>query len=91
MAAVPQCGVLNARAPCLTADKHMLFLSRRIYGVTHNSISATSTIQGYKEVFYDAVIQVNQTGWLLEQCSTLANAGAGVSAMTAKPFSRTKL
>lgn len=35
MAAVPQCAVLNARAPCLTADKHKLFLSRCIYGLSH--------------------------------------------------------
>lgn len=62
MAAVPQRGVLNTRAPCLTADKHMPLLSRRIYGVTHNSISATSAIQGYKEAFMMQLSKSIKTG-----------------------------
>ena len=82
-------------APCLTADKHMLFLSQCIYGLTHNSISATWTIQGYKEVF------MRHFSKSIKQSDYFSNAqpdmmtSAGVCQLrsklpTAEPFSRTK-
>lgn len=41
---------------------------------SHNSISATSTIQGSKEVFYDAFILIKQSDYFSN-----AHADAGVS------------
>lgn len=65
-AAVPQCAVLNSRAPCLTADKHKLFLSCCIYGFSHTILLVQP--KPYKDIqhfFYKVVILVNQIEWLL--------------------------
>lgn len=65
-AAVPQCAVLNSRAPCLTADKHKLFLSRCIYGFSHTILLVQP--KPYKDIqIYILLlgILVNQIEWLL--------------------------